>query len=88
VSATAPLPDGAPRVTPTWRARVLAGRVATLVVFLWLLAGCAIPFGKSSDGDSTESLTPKESNSLYLREQEQEIRRRQGPVYDFGIPNR
>jgi hypothetical protein len=54
-----------------------------------VLAGCAIPFG-GSDGDSGAGVGGvKASNSLYLKEQELDARRRgQDQGWEFIMPNR
>jgi hypothetical protein len=67
----------------------LIRRIAEIVAAAWVLAACAFPFGSSPSGDSSsEPLTPRERNNLYLREQEQQLRRRQGPSFDLNIQDR
>ncbi|PYM59402.1 MAG: hypothetical protein DMD79_17675 [Candidatus Rokuibacteriota bacterium] len=73
-------PGRARRRPVTWVAGALAAA---------LLAGCAFPFGTTPDGDSESGVsTPRESNSLFLREQERDARRRQEQGWELIIPNR
>ena len=54
----------------------------------WLLAGCTFTFGNPDDN---RQATPRERNDLYLKEQEDAARRRQGPAFDpldSIMPNR
>ena len=74
------VPERARRRPVTWAAGAMVAA---------LLAGCAFPFGTTPDGDSESGVsTPRESNSLFLREQERDARRRQEQGWELIIPNR
>jgi len=75
------------RVAGRTRRRSLAWITGAMAAAV--LAGCAIPFG-GSDGDGGSGVSGvKASNSLYLKEQEMDARRRgQDQGWEFIMPNR
>ncbi len=88
MSIPADTPDRSIRTTCRGRARRLLRPVAGLVTAAWLLGGCAFPFNSSPDDSRSDSLTPRERNDLYLREQQQEMRGRTNPSFDYLGPSR